>query len=146
MRAMRAEVEEARERWRERLREIDETLATAKRLDRALNPPAPKPKPKAAGTSRKPPQWRPKDGTLREALRAMRESEADTVPTITEASSLSRAAIDTAIAVLREDGFVRLTGERKAGNSHTKVRTYAMTPAGEAFLMANEAGDNGAQA
>lgn len=150
MRALRAEVEEARQKWRERIAQATEELATLRRLDTALNPAKPKPKPKYPSQSplRKGRRWRPKDETIREALRAMRADGADSVSTITEASSLSRATIDHAIAVMRNDGLVRLTGERVVSpdRPNAKTRTYAATPAGEEFLAANETGSNGAEA
>lgn len=150
LQAAHAEMEEARRDWKARIAEVGEELQAARRIDRALNPPEPKPKKPKSYPSRSPlregRKWRPRDETLLSALQAMRDG-ADTISLITAASPLSRASIDHAVATMRDDGLVRLTGERPTSpNAKTPTRTYAITPAGLDFLTSNETGGNGAHA
>lgn len=136
--AMRAEVDEARERWRAQIRELDDLLSLTKRLDRALAPSSPKPKskaPKPSGTN----TWAPGEDKKQAVLEAMRDG-AETMPEIDARIPFSSTTILRTVRVLRDNGLVRLSGERPIpkGQRGRPVRTYALTPAGTDYLAANE--------
>lgn len=136
--AMRAEVEQARERWRVQLRELDETLALTKRLDRALNPSASPTNPKRGKAPVTTHHWIPSEDKRRAVLEAIRDG-AETMSDITARIPFSSATAKRTVEVSREDGLVRLSGERPTSDGRGRsARTYALTAAGNDYLAANE--------
>lgn len=138
--AMRTEVDEARERWRAQIRELDDLLALTKRLDRALTPSSPKPKSSKAPQVTDSRNWIPAEDKKQAVLGTMRDG-ASTMTEIAEGVSFSSATVKRTVEVLRDDGLVRLSGERptaKGQRGGRPVRTYALTPAGDEYLTTNE--------
>lgn len=151
-----AKLDEVRQEYSERMAVIDADLATAKRVERALDPPERIKRDSGENGAKapaKPPRvltWRPKDAAMREVLLAI-DGGALTVTDITAVVSVSRGTVDSAIAWLREDGLVRLAGTVKPGSGHGEARAYRLTPQGtiEATRRdgeAREALSNGAHA
>jgi hypothetical protein len=133
-----------REEYAERIKAVDEELAAVRKLKHALEGPKPRAKPaepKRAAPGQGAHRFRPTDGKLRQILRTMQEG-ADTIPDMTERVDFSKGTVENGISHLRADGLIRLSGERRASeNSYTKVRTYSITPEGEAWLSANVNGN-----
>jgi hypothetical protein len=133
-----------REEYAEKIKAVDEELATVRKLKNALEGPKPRAKPaepKRAAPGQGSHRFRPTDEKLRAVLAVMRDG-ADTVPLIQDRVDFSRGTVENAIPHLREDGLIRLSGERRASEgSFTKVRTYSITPEGEAWLSANVNGN-----
>jgi DNA-binding transcriptional ArsR family regulator len=150
-----AKLDEVRREYGERIAVIDAELATVKRIERALDPPERVKRDSGengAKTPAKPSRalsWRPKDDAMREVLLAI-DGGASTVTAITDAVSVSRGTVESAVAWLREDGLVRLAGTVKI-NDRNEARRYVLTPSGtiEATRRdgeATEALSNGAHA
>jgi hypothetical protein len=135
-----------REEYAEKIKAVDEELATVRKLKHALEGPKPRAKPtepKRPAPGSGPSRFRPTEGKMRELLEVIRDG-ADIVGLMEDRVSFSRGTVENGISHLREDGLIRLTGERKASpdpNVHTRARTYAITPEGEAWLSANVNGN-----
>lgn len=134
-----------REEYAEKIKAVDAELDMVRRLHKALEGPRPRePKPakSAAPTQPGAHRFRPTPEKLNAVLRAIADG-ADIQPLMMEhdAVDFSKGTVDNALIHLREDGLVRLTGERRAypdrEDVHTKARTFALTPEGEAFVSAN---------
>lgn len=146
-----AKIAAIRTEYAEKLDAIDAELSTVRRLERALETPeerrkyahrkVPEETAVQTATSRR---FRPRDEILRSILAAI-ETGHETVAEMAEVIEFSRGSIEAGIPHLRDDGFVRLAGTRKADGSNVPARTYKITPAGVEFLNANRT-PNGAHA
>lgn len=139
-----AEIAAIRERYAGRIADIETELETVQRVRRALEGPKPKapkepPKPKRAIA------FRPGNDKLLAVLRAI-ESGADQVPSIDDAVSFSRGTVENSLIALRDDGWIRLSGERRVQGANVKARTYALTPDGREAITELAGRLNGATA
>jgi hypothetical protein len=131
-----------REEYAERIKAVDEELATVRKLKHALEGPKPKaPKVEPQRRLRTPDRAEEipgvSDRVKLATLKAIADG-ADVSLLIADAVGFSRGSVDNALPHLRREGFIRLTGERRISpEHHSKARTYAVTPEGEAYLQAN---------
>lgn len=137
-----ADVARVREQYRVRLDAVEAELELADRLWRALDPEGFKAeresraKRNGRGPGRPPKEpttttnnWRPNDESLRVVLGAIVEGK-DTVGQIAKIRDVSsRATVDRAVNVLREDGLIRL-----AGVGQYNAKKYRLTPEGHEWL------------
>lgn len=128
-------IDAIRTEYAAKLAAIDADLATAKRIERALEPPERKAKEPAAtpGRKRKPVKWRPRPENVRAILNAV-ESGRETISEIEAAVDLTRSGVDNAMASLREDNLIRLAGSKTVEGTNAKARIYRLTPAGTEYL------------
>ena len=79
--------------------------------------------PKAPAKNR----WIPSKGKIDAVLAAVTDTP-QTVTQITRASGVSSETVRKAIDYLRQQEQIRMTGMTNAGNSHQKVKAYALMP------------------
>lgn len=141
-----AEIAAIRERYTAQFTELNEELAAAERIRKALEGPKPKEaKPAPQRQPRHAPKFRPGDDKLLAVLRAVANG-LDTVADIDGGVDFSRGSVENAVLALREDGSIRLSGERRVKGTNAKARTYALTPAGEEAIRELVGRMNGATA
>lgn len=131
-RAMRAEVETTRERFRERIGSIDADLSAARRLTKALapaKPPKPRqPKPTHPGAPSQ--KWKPSEAVFRAVAEAITDGH-EYVQAIADSErvTVSKTSVKLAIDHMRADGRIRLAGTTDSG-----AKRYRLTPDGESWL------------